>query len=567
MATIDQQTPTTDRPRAGGPAPSASSQRRARSGRIRRVLLWTASVGMLAGLFALAAPQVMNMADFASSEESSGPVLHTVTRGPLRITVTADGHLESASNVEVKCNVRSWEGSKIQWIVENGTYVEKGEKIIQLDPSAIEEELQEERVEYQDARAAFAQAQQDYKAAKIAVEEYKNGLYIQQRQNLESQVEVARQDLNAAKDQLKYTKKLFRKGFSSELDLQAKKAAVRQAELALESARTALRVLNDYTKEKKLTELIAARESAKATMESAKESVKLAETEVAEEEKQLENCTIHAPQDGMVVYANEERRRSSDVQIQQGAVVEEQQTIVRLPDLTQMQADVAIHESKIHAVESGMPATVFIRDRQLDGTVKSIANQPESTSWFQADIKEYETIIAIPGESHGLRPGMSIHAEILVADMQDVLRIPVQCIVEQQGGFCCWVQTPEGPQKRRLLLGRTNDKMIEIKDGLKQGEQIYMNPRAHIPEASEGGSLLFEESSEDDEDKEQAQQGGEQGDSADASSGEAEQPAERDAQRDGQDQDQDQDTAPPASDGPLSQDPAQPGSSLVKQSG
>src|SRR6202790_1563187 len=105
---------------------------------------------------------------------------------------------------------------------------------------------------------------------------------------------------------------------------------------------------------------------------------------------QLEQCTILAPQDGMEVYANElsTGRGSTSVKIEEGATVRERQSMVRMPDLSQMQVKVIVHESKVDSLAPGMRANINIQDREFQGDVVSVGTQPEPTSFFTASVKE-----------------------------------------------------------------------------------------------------------------------------------------------------------------------------------
>jgi Ca2+-binding EF-hand superfamily protein len=150
-----------------------------------------------------------------------------------------------------------------------------------------------------------------------------------------------------------------------------------------------------------------------------------------------------------------------------------------------MQVKVAVHESKVESVRRGMRARIRVQDRELQGTVTSIANQPESSSWSSANVKEYATIVRIDGEATELKPGMTAEVEILVDHKKDVLSVPVQAVVEQGGKFYCWVRTPGDPERRAVVIGATNDKFIEIKDGLLEGDEVLLNPRALVSEARE----------------------------------------------------------------------------------
>jgi len=80
---------------------------------------------------------------------------------------------------------------------------------------------------------------------------------------------------------------------------------------------------------------------------------------------------------------------------------------------------------------------------------------------------------------------------ILIENLASALTLPVSAVVEQQADFFCWVKTSDGPQRRTLQLGSTNDKWIEVIDGVKEGDVVLRNPRALVEEARQ--DLAFEE--------------------------------------------------------------------------
>ena len=66
-------------------------------------------------------------------------------------------------------------------------------------------------------------------------------------------------------------------------------------------------------------------------------------------------------------------------------------------------------------------ARIRILDRELQGTLAGIANQPEPSGWWSGNIKEYATTVRIDGNPDGLRPGMTAECEILVDHLKDVM--------------------------------------------------------------------------------------------------------------------------------------------------
>lgn len=419
--------------------------------------------------------------------KTKGPVVltHRAARGDLVVTVVEDGNVESASNIDIKCQVAG--GSSILSIVADGSLVKKGDKLVQMDQSGIEDQINAQKIVYEKARSSVIQAEKDFEVAQIAVKEFLEGTYKQQLQDQQSKITIAEENLRTAQNSLQHTLRIFRKGYVSQLELEGQQFSVQRAQLDLDSARTAKTVLEEFTKTKTMKDLESKVETARAKMESEKAAFSLEEAKLKKLQDQLANCVITAPQDGMVVYANEQSQSrfggQQGAQIEEGAAVRERQNILRLPDLSQMQVKVSVHESKVESLARGMRARIVIQGKEFQGEVASVANQPEPTSFFSATVKEYATIVRINGEAQGLRPGMTAEVEILVANLRNVLTLPVAAILEQRGTFNCWVRKGTEAERRPLVLGMSNDQFVEIKDGVAEGDEVLLNPRASVREA------------------------------------------------------------------------------------
>ena len=422
-----------------------------------------------------------------SAVNAGGALTHTVAKGRLLVTVVAAGNMESAKNIDVKCEVAG--GTKILTIVPEGKEVEVGELLVTLDSSTIEDQLNAQKINLGKAQASKIQAEENHGAAEIAVQEYAEGTYVKELQTSEANISIAQENLRSSENLLEHTRKMSRKGFTTSLQVEADEFAVERSKLELQSARTAKDVLEKFSRRKMLKELEAKREAAAALVTSEQAAFNLEQAKKTRLERQLGNCEIKAPQNGIVIYANDQgggrgMGSSSGVKIEEGATVRESQTILRLPDLSNMQVKMTVHESKVERLKVGMPANVKISDREFQGKIVTIANQPEPGSWMNANLKEYATIVKIGGEADGLKPAMTAEVEVLIADLSDVLTVPVSCIVEQGGKFNAWVVTgPNKFERRVLVVGVTNDKVFEIKDGLKEGDVVLLNPKAMVEEA------------------------------------------------------------------------------------
>jgi len=133
----------------------------------------------------------------------------------------------------------------------------------------------------------------------------------------------------------------------------------------------------------------------------------------------------------------------------------------------------------VDKVKVGLPARVKVDafpKRQFTGKVIKVAMMPASdSSWLNPDLKEYETVVDIIGDKTGLKPGMSAQVEIDVKTIKNVLQVPVQAITARKGKTIVYVVGPDGTEEPRVVeVGESNDTMVEIRSGLREGERILL---------------------------------------------------------------------------------------------
>ena len=78
-----------------------------------------------------------------------------------------------------------------------------------------------------------------------------------------------------------------------------------------------------------------------------------------------------------------------------------------------------------------------------------------------------------------LRPEMTARADIIVGTRPDVLLVPVNAIFERQGRFVAHVVGLRGAETRAVDVGESNDVLIEITGGLREGEQVALTDRTN----------------------------------------------------------------------------------------
>jgi HlyD family secretion protein len=478
--------PTTDAPAPAG-APSAPRElpelqkpasRKASGGK-------TFLIGLLvllgvAGGVVLGVPGVSKSVTGLFASASRDIITYQVRPASLPVTVTERGTLESSKNQDVFCLV---EGSTtIITILSEGSKVKKGDLVCELDSAALKDQLTNQYIATSGADAAFQNAKLTREVAEIAVKEYTEGVYKQEIQTVKGEIALAEAEQKRSEDRLEWSKRMFDKGYVSKAQNIADKVSLDQKVFAYEQATTKKDVLERFTYEKTLKELKSDVEKARSDELAKEQTWDLEKKKQQKLETQIKNCRLLAPNDGLVVYANDPSRfgGSSQPQVEEGAVVRERQKIFSLPDTTRMQVNTKVHESMIDRLTPGLRARVRVdafADQVLTGSVLDVAPLPDPNSMFSSDVKVYTTHVTIDKGLSGLRPGMTAQVEILVAQLDDVLSIPVVAILEYKGKDHVAVRKGDDSYDwRTVTVGTSNDKLVEIRDGLKSGDRVALNP-------------------------------------------------------------------------------------------
>lgn len=462
-------------------------------------------------------------------------VLHSVQRQSLPITITERGTLSSQKETRILCDLETvpgQPGTRILWLVPNGTAVKEGDLLVEFDSAPLKDRVNAQTVLFEQSRAAQIQAsvrlenqktqnETNLAAAKLKVEMAKlalkmyedesGGTYKIALNDLESKIQEAKNQIKEAQAALKMkaarkhgVETLFKLGYRGKGDLDQAMHEHLSADFALVRSTNALgtaeankQKLKQYEYPMKVLELtgtIATAERALSQVERDNEAL-LAQVGAAktaadrafatEEEKlqrfkdQLAKSKMLAPHDGLVAHSPD--RTPWGRLVAEGELVTERAKILSLPDLTRMQVKLGIHESVVDQVRVGLPATIRIDafpDVSYKGSVASVAVLPTQDSSLSSDVKVYDVVVTIDEEVTSLKPGMTAIADIHVRRLDDVVTLPVQAILQEEDATWCYVSTPGGVLRRPLKLGASNNAQVEVLEGLQPDDRVVLNPQA-----------------------------------------------------------------------------------------
>ena len=223
--------------------------------------------------------QVLRQHSDASRDK--GPV-YAVKPVDLLISVIEGGELEAINEVLIKSKLD--EATRILWLIEEATWVKKGDLLVELDSSGIQNRLLQADLNYQTALSALSRAEEDLEITKdhnksiileaelqldiaqMELEKYLKGLWPLEKKKQEAKITIAKSELSSAKDRLSWTEKLHNKGYASALELETDRLNVRKKQIALDQAKEEWRIMQTYEQVQKVNIL-------KSTIEKRKQDL------------------------------------------------------------------------------------------------------------------------------------------------------------------------------------------------------------------------------------------------------------------------------------------------------
>ncbi|MCH8043611.1 MAG: efflux RND transporter periplasmic adaptor subunit [Planctomycetes bacterium] len=367
-------------------------------------------------------------------------------------TVREFGRVESASSIELRSTLEK--PTAILHIVPEGTRVKQGDLLVQLDDSALQNELNQRRIQVAQAEAALSQAEATLaaqeRAAHSATDVAAGALVVaklaQARfsgEGAEYQVQllaataagslaerkivlakkrlarIDKADLNAAED-VEFD--------LAEAEMEMRIAAAEKKLLETHVLKHKIAVLELATKKARIN-LDQARQDgesgvrqAKADLKGKKIALDIGQQERMRTEQQIDRCSIRAPAAGMVIHANVTSSRVGPFVIKPGTMVHPRQVIIRLPDMSRLQVKTSVSETRINRIHVGQVAKIrcdAFPDRMFTGTVTHINRHPEPSSWYDDGGKDYAVSVRIDKPTRDLRIGLSALVEIEVGERKD----------------------------------------------------------------------------------------------------------------------------------------------------
>jgi HlyD family secretion protein len=451
-----------------------------------------------------------------SEDPTSDLATFVAKRGPLTISVLESGTIQPQEQTTLKDEVEG--RTSIVSLVPDGSMVKKGDLLVELDASTLNDAIIDQDIKVQQAEAAFVSAQENLavienqaksdtekaeltlKFARQDLDQYQKGSYPTDVNSMTAKIRLAEEQVTRAEDVNDWSKRLYKDNYLSKSEYSADHLSLEGKILDRDVAIADLDLLKNFTYHRQIEQLTSdvnqaamalerTRRKASADVVQAQADLKAKDLELNRQKQkmqkyqdQLSKTKIYAPQDGMVVYATSSGSRPWDRRdpMEVGVEVSERQDLINLPTTSLMKAKVNIHETSLEKIHKGLPAVITVDalpGKKFLGHIESIAPLPDAMSmWMNPDLKIYPTDIYLDDGDGGLRTGMSCKAEIIIAQYEDAVYVPVQAVLRVGGKPTVFVVKDGSIEERQVEVGLDDNNVIRIVSGLKEGEVVLMTP-------------------------------------------------------------------------------------------
>jgi RND family efflux transporter MFP subunit len=365
--------------------------------------------------------------------------LETLRRGDLTLEAPILGALGASRSVDITAPISNDPHFfKIARMAPEGSRVETGQMVMELDTQEINQKLRE----YQ---AEFGKNEEELKKRRL---EY----------------DVQTRDLRVALEEAKVKLETTRHKLQADPELQSARER-KQFQIEFEQADQEARLL-----EQKLKSIERMSKAELSVFENNIAKIKL---RVEQTEERQKACVVKAPIAGTLIY----KVLTGNVKRKVGEQTCHHEVILQIPDLSTLRLEAMVEEAYAGRVQQGQTVQIKIDalpDEKLSGKVISVGSVLRMRRWDNP-VKVVDAIIDLDQKIGKLSPGMTATGQIEVERIAGALLAPVKAAQEKGARIVVIVPGNDGRgEERTIRVGRRNQQFVEVLEGLREGEKVIL---------------------------------------------------------------------------------------------
>lgn len=384
---------------------------------------------------------IISWAAFGAESSDNTVILTSPQQGVFNIDITTTGELRAKKSTEIlgPREMREVGVSRVEItrLVPEGTIVEKGDFVAELDRAEITTKLQSMQLELDQVQAQVIQARLD------------TALTLTQARNDIVNLRYAMEEAQLTVKQSKYESP----------------AEQRQRQIDYEQAKRHYEQSQDaYIKREK---------QAVAKLTEVEVELQKKMNEIQKIQSLMNEFTVLAPEAGMVIY---ERNWNGQKQTVGSTISARRPVVAELPDFSVMESVTYVNEVDIQQVKVGQRVDVSLDampEKNLTGIISDVANV--GTQRPNSDAKVYEVVIEIQKSDSTLRPSMTTSNVIHINSIQNALYLPLETVHTQDSMSYVYTKDGNDPVMRQVILGEMNSNHVVILEGVKPSFEVYLS--------------------------------------------------------------------------------------------
>ncbi len=241
--------------------------------------------------------------------------------------------------------------------------------------------------------------------------------------------------------------------------------------------------------------------TAQAALLASEQRVAQARATLEGAQNSLSKTTIVSPMDGIVTARRIEEGEVAiiGIQNQPGTV------LLTISDMSVVEAEMEIDETSIPSVALGQEARIHIDaypNQTFDGIVTEVGSSPIGAPLgITTEAIKFKVKVQLKNPPPGIKPGLSVQADILTGFRSKVLTVPLQAMVVRDAPLKEGEPKPSGVPKeeegvyvveagmaafKAIKTGLLGELTIEVLDGIKEGEMLITGPFKELRELKPG---------------------------------------------------------------------------------
>jgi len=439
---------------------------------------------------------------------------------PLNVEVELDGAFVAEQMEEVLLRPEVWKKFKVLEAVEHGSHVKKGDFVVRFDPEDLEKKLDAESIDQRLSELAFLQAEEEaprlkkllemsFAKAKLTSEQFEQDYAYYHSTDRPFNIDIAnyrfkdaQEDLASQREELEQLLKMYE---ADELIEETEKIVLRRQRFQVETAELVMELntaSRDYALNVSIPRMDEFYRTAKEKNEIAFKQAKTEyETDLVRQVYELEKrrevrarsveshaklvsdkglMMIRAPTDGVVYFGRCVDGKWPEVKSMQAKLkplgtATANTVLMAIVKQRPLMVFTSFGEKDLPNVKSGLSIVISpVADDELElsGKVAEMDTVPGKSNKFKMQLDVDNS--ALPA---WLVAGLTCKAKVTTYHNEKALEIPLNLVQTDEDNkkikYVMRVDAEQDePVKRKVKLGRKQGKMVEVLQGLEEGDEI-----------------------------------------------------------------------------------------------